>query len=142
MYSAKVKKNKMASYWQKTSVGAPALKMDEKVSFRGYGAAKTAALEENRSYNRKSGGSTSAAAAIANDVSTGDDISVVAATKATVNAEDGFRARVVELVSLGKLSARHLFRGCLYHYSLYADLIYVHTQSIQSCLVKLITLMS
>ena len=107
----------MASYWQKTSVGAPALKMDEKVSFRGYGAAKTAALEENKSYNRKSAGNTSAAAAIANDVSNSDDISVVAATKATVNAEDGFRARVVELVSLGKcvITTHHFFRGCLYH---------------------------
>ena len=113
MYSAKVKKNKMASYWQKTSVGAPALKMDEKVSFRGYGAAKTAALEENRSYNRKSGGSTSAAAAaVANEVTNGDDISVVAATKATVNAEDGFRARVVELVSLGKCVYYILLSSC------------------------------
>lgn len=99
----------MASYWQKTSVGAPALKMDEKVSFRGYGAAKTAALEENKSYNRKSAGSTFAAAAIANEVSNGDDISVVAATKATVNAEDGFRARVVELVSLGKFCYYYSF---------------------------------
>jgi len=115
--------------------------MDEKVSFRGYGAAKTAALEENKSYNRKSAGSTSAAAAVANELSNGDDISVVAATKATVNAEDGFRARVVELVSLGKLSTTThlLFWGCLYRTDM---LISYHFITKQSCLVKLITLMN
>ena len=115
VYSPKVKKNKMASYWQKTTTGAPPLKIDEKVSFRGYGAATTAALDTS---NRSTSGSNKGSGGNNNnngetpppDVKAGGGMTTLAPPSSVGKPEeeegDGedFRSKVVKLVRQGTLS--------------------------------------
>ena len=118
-YSPKVKKNKMASYWQKTTTGAPPLKMDEKVSFRGYGAATTAALDtsnrsttggNNKGGSGRGGGNNNNGETPPPDVKAGGGMATLAPPSSVGKPEeeegDGedFRSKVVKLVRQGTLS--------------------------------------
>ena len=95
----------MASYWQKTTTGAPPLKMDEKVSFRGYGAATTAALDtSNRSTSGKQGGASGNGETPPPDVKAGCGMATLAPSGPSLGEEgDGedFRSKVVKLVRQG-----------------------------------------
>ena len=105
--SPKVKKNKMASYWQKTTTGAPPLKMDEKVSFRGYGAATTPALDTS---NRSTSGSNKGSGETPPpDVKAGGGMATLAQSPSVGSGnkdeeeEEGgdFRSKVFKLVRQG-----------------------------------------
>ena len=104
----------MASYWQKTTTGAPPLKIDEKVSFRGYGAATTAALDtSNRSTSGsnkgsgRGGGNNNNGETPPPDVKAGGGMATLAPPSSVGKPEeeegDGedFRSKVVKLVRQG-----------------------------------------
>ena len=118
-YSPKVKKNKMASYWQKTTTGAPPLKMDEKVSFRGYGAVTTAALDtsnrstsgSNKGGSGRGGGNNNNGETPPPDVKAGGGMATLAPPSSVGKPDDeeegdgeDFRSKVVKLVRQGTLS--------------------------------------
>ena len=96
----------MASYWQKTTTGAPPLKMDEKVSFRGYGAATTPALDTS---NRSTGNNKGSGETPPPDVKAGGGMATLAQSPSVGGGKDeeeeeggeDFRSKVVKLVRQG-----------------------------------------